>query len=180
MAQAAVFIINGFEEIEAVATIDILRRAGVKTEVVSLEPTLQVTGSHQLVLTADRPLAGLNPDAYDILIIPGGTIAYVERPEFMSLIAAQAAKKSQRLAAICAAPTVFGRLGLLKGLKAVCYPGFEKELTEAQILNVPVVTDGLITTGRGPGLALDFALEIVSLIVSLEAAQTVKKGLLLA
>jgi 4-methyl-5(b-hydroxyethyl)-thiazole monophosphate biosynthesis len=179
MAKACVFVIEGFEEIEAVATVDLLRRAGVETTVVSLGPTTKVVGSHKIAIETDRTLAGLNPDAFDVLVIPGGTIAYVDHAEFMELIKAQAAK-GQRLAAICAAPTVFGRLGLLKGKKAVCYPGFEKELVGAEILSVPVVTDGLITTARGPALAPAFALEIISLIVSPAAADQVKRGILLA
>ncbi|MDR0549410.1 MAG: DJ-1/PfpI family protein [Deltaproteobacteria bacterium] len=178
MSKAAVFVIQGFEEIEAIATIDLLRRAEVATTIVSLGPTKSVEGSHKIVIQTDQTLAGFNPDDYDILIIPGGTIAYVDHPEFMKLIKAQAAK-GQRLAAICAAPTVFGRLGLLNGKKAVCYPGFEKELAGAQILTDPVVTDGLITTAKGPALALLFALEIIGLIVSPAAAAKVRQGVLL-
>ncbi|MDR1870574.1 MAG: DJ-1/PfpI family protein [Deltaproteobacteria bacterium] len=178
MAKAVVFVIQGFEEIEAVATIDLLRRAGVKTTIVSLGPTTKVTGGHQIAIETDQTLAGLNPTEFDILIIPGGTIDYVNHAEFMSLIAKEAAR-GQRLAAICAAPVVFGRLGLLKGKKAVCYPGFEKELTEAQLVEAPVVTDGLITTAKGPSLAPLFALEIIKLIVSPEAADKVKQGILL-
>jgi 4-methyl-5(b-hydroxyethyl)-thiazole monophosphate biosynthesis len=179
MAKACVFIISGFEEIEGLATVDLLRRAKVETTIVSLEPTKTVIASHKVQVEADRTFPGLNPDEFDILIIPGGTIAYVDHPEFMRLIKGQAAKGQQRLAAICAAPTVFGRLGILNGKKAVCYPGFEKELAGAEVLNVPVVTDGLITTARGPAMAIAFALEIIKLIVSPEAAAEVKKGVLL-
>jgi 4-methyl-5(b-hydroxyethyl)-thiazole monophosphate biosynthesis len=178
MAKACVFIIEGFEEIEAIATIDLLRRAGVETTVVSLGPSEMVIGSHKIPVKADRTLPGLAPDDFDVLIIPGGTIAYVDHTEFMRLVAAQAAK-GQRLAAICAAPTVFGRLGLLKGKKAVCYPGFEKELVGAEIQNAPVTTDGLITTARGPALAPLFALELIRLLVSQAAADKVKKAILL-
>ncbi|MDR1086076.1 MAG: DJ-1/PfpI family protein [Deltaproteobacteria bacterium] len=179
MAKAAVFVIKGFEEVEAVTAVDLLRRAGVETVLVSLGPAKTVEGSHKINIETNLLLSDLKPENYDILIIPGGTIDYVNHGEFMKLIGARA-EKGQRLAAICAAPTVFGRLGILNGKKAVCYPGFENELKGADILQDPVVTDGLITTSRGPGTAPWFALEIIRLIVSQEAADTVKKGLLLA
>ncbi|MDR1607318.1 MAG: DJ-1/PfpI family protein [Deltaproteobacteria bacterium] len=179
MAKAAIFVIEGFEEIEAIATIDLLRRAGVETTIVSLGPERQVVASHKTIIVTDQLFKDFKPQGYDILIIPGGTIAYVNHQGFMDLIKDQAAK-GQRLAAICAAPVVFGRLGLLKDKKAVVYPGFEKELVGAKIVNSPVVTDGLITTAKGPSLAFLFALEIIRLLLSKEEADKVKKGILLA
>ncbi|MDR1395826.1 MAG: DJ-1/PfpI family protein [Deltaproteobacteria bacterium] len=179
MARAAVFIIDGFEEIEAVSVIDLLRRGGVETETVSLEPGLKVQGRHQIALEADRLLDGLKPDSYDILILPGGTIEYVNRPPFLKIIAERAAS-GRRLAAICAAPAVLGRLGILKGKKAVCYPGFEKELAGAEVETEPVLTDGFITTSRGPGTAPLFALEILRLLVSQEVSDEVRRGILLS
>jgi 4-methyl-5(b-hydroxyethyl)-thiazole monophosphate biosynthesis len=179
MAKAAVFVIAGFEEIEAVVTIDLLRRAAIDTTIVSLGADRTVLGSHKVAIVADQTLAGFKPDAFDILIIPGGTIDYVHHQAFMDLIQTQAAK-GQKLAAICAAPVVFGRLGLLKGKKAVCYPGFEKELIGATIVSDPVVTDGLFTTAQGPSLATVFALEIIRILVSQTAADQVKKAILLA
>ncbi|MDR1657426.1 MAG: DJ-1/PfpI family protein [Deltaproteobacteria bacterium] len=181
MANAAIFFINGFEEIEALTSVDVLRRGGVDVETVSLESTHQVTGKHRVEIKADRLLAGLDEPKYDILIIPGGTLAYLEHRPFMDLIAARG-QAGRKLAAICAAPAVLGRLGLLKGKKAVCYPGLEGELTWANVPTDPpaVITDGTITTSRGPSTALVFALEVLKIITSPEQSLAVAKDMLAA
>ncbi|MDR2387051.1 MAG: DJ-1/PfpI family protein [Deltaproteobacteria bacterium] len=179
MPKAAVFLINGFEEIEAITIIDVLRRGAVTVDLVSLETGLETISKHKVIVSAEMSLAGLVPENYDMLIIPGGTIAYLDNTAFMTLIA-ERAKLKQKLAAICAAPVVFGRLGLLKGLKAVCYPGLENELTGAILPNEPVkvVTDQNITTSRGPATALPFALEILSILTNPDNSAKVAKDML--
>ena len=181
MAKAAVFLIEGFEEIEALTSVDVLRRGEVDVTTFSLEKTLEVTGKHSVVVKADRPFSSLSEADYDILVIPGGTVAYLYRKEFMELIGARG-KSGRPLAAICAAPVVLGRLGLLEGKRAVCYPGLEKELKGAVIpSDLPaVVTDGSITTSRGPSTALPFALKVLEIVTTPERSKAVAKNMLLA
>ncbi|MDR1040673.1 MAG: DJ-1/PfpI family protein [Deltaproteobacteria bacterium] len=179
MAKAALFIIGGFEETEAVTTIDLLRRGGVDTSVVSLDPDILVKGSHGIEIKADILLADADLPSFDILVIPGGTIAYLDHAPFMEAVLL-AAKAGKRLAAICAAPSVLGALGLVKGKKAVCYPGFEERLVGATIVKDPVVTDGLVTTSRGPATAVAFALELLRLLAGDKTAAKVKSGILSA
>jgi 4-methyl-5(b-hydroxyethyl)-thiazole monophosphate biosynthesis len=178
MEKAALFIIQGFEETEAVTTLDILRRGEVETDLVSLQPGLEVTGSHGITLKADRLLEGLDLGQYRILVVPGGTIAYLDHAPFMSLMA-EAARQGKRLAAICAAPAVLGRLGLLSGRRAACYPGFEKYLVGAILTEDKAVTDGPVTTSRGPSTALWFGLELLRLLRGPETADKIGRDILL-
>jgi 4-methyl-5(b-hydroxyethyl)-thiazole monophosphate biosynthesis len=180
MTKAAIFFINGFEELEAITIIDVLRRGSVYLDSVSLEPSLEVKSKHNIPVRADLSLSDFQPDQYDMLIIPGGTIAYLDRKEFLDLIA-ERARSGQRIAAICAAPVVLGRLGLLKGRRAVCFPGLENELAgSVQREGFPpdVVTDGPVTTSRGPATALPFALELLAILSSKEASDRVARDML--
>ncbi|MDR1052014.1 MAG: DJ-1/PfpI family protein [Deltaproteobacteria bacterium] len=179
MPKAAVFLIGGVEELEAVTIIDVLRRGSVLTDTVSLEPTLEIKTKHAISIQADLLLADFQPEQYDVLIIPGGTLAYLDHKEFLDLVAARA-KAGQKLAAICAAPVVLGRLGLLKGRRAVCFPGLENELTGAVLQDNPpkVVTDGPFTTSRGPATALPFALELLGIIADAEVAAKTARDML--
>jgi 4-methyl-5(b-hydroxyethyl)-thiazole monophosphate biosynthesis len=179
MPKAAVFLINGFEEIEAVTIIDVLRRGQVQVDLVSLESGLDIISKHNLKITAEMIFSDFVPENYDILVIPGGTISYLDHSDFMNMIAIRG-KDKQKIAAICAAPVILGRLGLLKGRKAVCFTGLENELTGAIIPQEPVkvVTDGNITTSRGPGTALPFALELLSILSGLEVSAKVARDML--
>ncbi|MDR3203327.1 MAG: DJ-1/PfpI family protein [Deltaproteobacteria bacterium] len=178
MSKAALFLINGFEELEAITILDLLRRAQVDLQTISLENNLTVVGKQRLTVTADISFNYLKATEKDMLIIPGGTLAYLEHQSFLQLIAAQA-EAGQKIAAICAAPVVLGRLGLLKGRRAVCFPGYEKELIGAEIPSPPppVVTSGQFTTSRGPATAIHFALTLVSIleddIISRKVAQDI-------
>ncbi|MDR2405268.1 MAG: DJ-1/PfpI family protein [Deltaproteobacteria bacterium] len=181
MPKAALFIINGFEEVEAITPLDLMRRGGIETDLVSVNPELSVKGANNLEVKADRLMKDINYKDYDMLVIAGGTLAYLENKDFMNLIN-EAAKAGKKLAAICVAPAVFGVLGLLNGKKATSYPApdAQSKLTGAIQLTDPVVTDGNITTSRGPGTAPYFALEIIKILVSQDAADKVKSGILLA
>lgn len=158
---AWLFLTDGFEEIEALVTVDILRRAEINVQTVSLTQNLQVTGGHQVPVLADVLLEDVNIAAADMLIIPGGTTQYNEHAGLKAAIPPFLAA-GKPVAAICAAPMVLGGLGLLKGKKATCYPSFEKYLQGADVqTGAAVVVDGNIITGRGPGLAMEFALQLV-------------------
>ncbi|MCL2502192.1 MAG: DJ-1/PfpI family protein [Bacteroidales bacterium] len=180
MKQSYIFLVSGFEEIEALATIDILRRGGVALQTVSLEDTLTVVGGHGVPVTADMLFAALDFSKAEMLILPGGTVKIDEHEGLKKVIPAHVAKGG-KVAAICAAPMVLGGLGLLEGKRATCYPNFENYLKGA-ILHTQeaVVTDGNITTGRGPGLTFDFALELLALLKGKAAADEVAGQLLLA
>ncbi len=176
----AVHLADGFEEIEAVSIIDVLRRADIEVIVVSITKKLPVTGAHQLTVLADKLFEEVDYSKINMIVLPGGMPG-------ASNLDAHAELKNQiqqfdaagkELAAICAAPLVYGKLGILKGRIAVCYPGFEKYLEGTEILKTPVAESGHIITGRGPGAAISFALKIVSRMVSEEKAKLLASQML--
>jgi 4-methyl-5(b-hydroxyethyl)-thiazole monophosphate biosynthesis len=181
MKKAVLFLATGFEETEAVGTIDVLRRGGIETTVVSITGEHKVTGAHGISVTADSLFAKTDFSCADALILPGGM------PGSSNLNACEPLKKlivrhygeGKLIAAICAAPLVLGGLGLLKGRKATCYPGFEPQLTGAKITEGESVADGNIITGKGPGLVFNFALSIVAYLQDAKTAGGVAKDLLI-
>lgn len=155
------FLITGFEEIEALATVDILRRAGLSVQTVSLTGETTVTGSHGITVVADTLFEEADFATAEMLVIPGGTPAFDGHEGLKKEIKAFY-DKGEKVAAICASPMVFGGLGILNGKNATCYPGFEKYLNGAILkTDEAVVIDGNVITGRGPGLTLEFALTLV-------------------
>lgn len=178
MKTVYLFLITGFEEIEALATVDILRRAELDVKTVSLADNKIVVGSHGVPVTTDIMFSEGSYANAEMLVLPGGTPAYNDHEGVKKEILAFA-NKGEKVAAICASPMVLGGLGLLQGKKATCYPGFEQYLTGA-VLNTDqaVIVDGNITTGRGPGLTIDFALSLVEQIAGKAKRDEVAKGLL--
>lgn len=173
MAKAAYFLIDGFEETEAVTPVDILRRGGVQVQLVSLNgDEKEVVSKHGIHIKAEATLNDWDQNV-DMLIIPGGTIAYLEHPAFLAMLE-ENAKRGRRMAAICAAPSVFGKLGFLEGKKAVIFPGMESYIEGAEVLDLPVITDGLFTTSRGPGTSVPFGLELLALLEGKETSNKVK------
>ena len=174
------FLAEGFEEIEALTTVDILRRAGLSVTTVGVGDR-QITGSHGIPVIADCIDTALD-DLSDMtaVILPGGL------PGTTNLGASQAVKTALEyaekhpavlVAAICAAPSVLGEFGLLKGLKATCYPGYEQALTGATATGCAVERDGRVITGKGAGVTVDFALTIVSALCSDEKAKSLKEAM---
>ncbi|MDH6358251.1 DJ-1 family glyoxalase III [Parabacteroides sp. PF5-9] len=182
MKKAFVFLATGFEEMEAVGTIDILRRGGIDTKVVSITGKPVVEGAHGIAVQADGLFETVDFSNADILILPGGM------PGSNNLNACEPLKEllikqynsGKIVAAICAAPLVLGGLGILKGRKATCYPSFEPQLIGATVVEEPAVTDGNVITGRGPGLVFHFGLAIVQALQGKTVADEVAAGLLLA
>ena len=172
MAKAALFLIDGFEETEAVATTDILRRGEVDVTTVSLTGKEMVNGKHGISVRADALFESARDEAFDMLVIPGGTTGYTEHEGLLDLVRRYDGEK-KNLAAICAAPAVFGKAGILSGKKAVCYPGMESWLTGAVIGDELVETDGHITTSKGPATAVFFALRLVEILKGKDVAQKV-------
>lgn len=162
MKRVLVPLAEGFEELEAVTVIDILRRAGIDVVVASLAGS-PVTGSHGIRLAADTPLAALAEQDFDMIALPGG-MPGAERlkkdPRIAEIVRSLHAK-GRPVAAICAAPMVLAAAGVLRGRRATSFPGFLKDADEATVVGDAVVADGGVITSRGPGTALDFALALV-------------------
>jgi len=162
--KAIVFLATGFEEIEAIGIIDILRRGDIETVIVSVTENIDVIGAHDITVSADELFEYMDCSTADALILPGGGPGSVmlNQHEGVRQALVDAYNNNKLIAAICASPRVFGSLGLLKGKKATCYPSLEPELVGATILPDAVVTDQNIITGRGPALVFDFALAILT------------------
>ena len=175
MSKVYVFFANGFEEIEALTVVDMLRRAEVETVMVSIMPEKTVLGAHNIPVVADGLFEDYNYSDGDMLVLPGGmpgTTHLLEHEELRQVLFAYK-EAGKYLAAICAAPSVYGRNGMLAGKKATCYPGFEEELQGAVVSPERVVTDGQFITSRGLGTAIDFSLELIRLLKGQEAADAV-------
>ena len=173
-----VFLANGFEEIEALATVDLLRRAGVEVVTVGVGSKMPV-GAHGIAVCADIEEDKLALSTIDGVVLPGGMpgTTNLEASAVVLATIAYAAEHGMLLAAICAAPSVLGHGGYLCGKKATCYPGFESELIDAILCDDGVVTDGNIITASGAGVAVDFALELVRYLVSAETADAIRGGI---
>ena len=173
MSKAAIFFGTGYEEIEALTVVDILRRAGEEIEMVSIMEEKRVTGSHGVTVEMDRLLAEVEFDALDVLVLPGGM------PGTKNLEACEAlmeqvdafVKGGKIVAAICAAPSILGHRGHLQGKKACSFPTFEDHLEGAEVCKCPAVIDGNIITGRGMGAAILFGLAILEKLQGKEAAE---------
>ncbi len=166
-----VFLAEGFEEIEALTPIDMLRRAGIEVSAVGISGEM-IKGSHGITVRADLRPEDVIAESAEACVLPGGmpgTLNLMNSP-MLSEILDRCERAGTRIAAICAAPMILGRRGMLRGKKAVCYPGFEKELDGASVTRDRVVTDGKITTAAGMGVALDFACELIRLLRGADAA----------
>lgn len=177
MKKVYLFLTDGFEEIEALATVDILRRAGIDVRTVSLTDSQNVVGGHDIVVRTDVMFGDVGFSDAQMFVIPGGTPKFNDH-EPMKKVVYDFAISGGEVAAICAAPMVLGGLGLLKGRRATCYPGFEKYLDGAEFVKAAVVVDGNITTGRGPAFACDFALQLVEKLVGIDKRNEVARALL--
>lgn len=180
MSRVCVFLADGFEEIEGLTVVDILRRAGVDTEMVSVTEERMVTGSHKIPIRADVCFKDADFSETELLVLPGGmpgTLNLGACKELTKLLL-KFHESGKKVAAICAAPSVLGDLGILKGKKAACYPGFESRLTGAEVVFDRVAQDGNVTTSRGMGTAIPFALSLVAQLVSEEKALELKDGII--
>ncbi len=172
-----IFLANGFEDIEAVATIDICRRAGLEVTTVSTTGTLDVVTAHNIPLRAEVLFEDCDFSDASMLILPGGMspgAAMLYEHEGLLALIMQHYKLGTPLAAICAAPFIFGRLGILEGKCATCYPGFESELAGATYTANKVEVDGQFITGKGPGATSEFAFAIVEHFCGKEKVEELK------
>ena len=176
MSKVYAFLAPGLEEVECLAVVDVLRRGGVHVSLVSVNGDPVIAGSHGIRIIPDALFSMCDFSDADCLFLPGGMPGTKHLAEHAGLAALLTlkARAGTRIAAICAAPSVLGGLGLLDGRRATCYPGWEQQLGDADCTGGGVVTDGNITTARGLGFALDLGIELLSLLVSPEKAAEVK------
>lgn len=178
MSRVCVFLADGFEEVEALTVVDLLRRAEINVTMVSVSDSLQVRGRSNIAVIADELWDDAKPAKSDMLILPGGMpgVTYLEEHEGLRDLLVKFAEEGKEVAAICAAPTILGKLGILKGKKATVYPGAEVMLKGADVvLDKEVVTDGNITTSRGAGTAIPFALRLIEILSGAELADKIGK-----
>ncbi len=179
MSKIAVFFAEGFEEIEALTVVDICRRAGMEVDMVSVQNTEMVCGSHGIAVKADRMLSDYAFDC-DGLVLPGGMpgTLNLEKSEVLMERLDAFYRTGKMIAAICAAPSIFGHRGYLEGRRACCYPGFESHLTGAEVSANEVERDDNVLTSRGMGTAIAFSLALVELFVGKEKAEDLGRGII--
>ena len=168
----AVFFANGYEEIEALTVVDLTRRAGIETWMVAITDEKSVTGSHGITVSMDKILNEVDFNEVDMIVLPGGMpgTLNLEACEPLMEKVKEFDANGKYISAICAAPTVFGHLGLLKGKKACCYPSMEDGLVGAEVIYEPTAVADHILTSRGMGTAIDFGLQIIARFQGQEAA----------
>ncbi|MBR1631096.1 MAG: DJ-1/PfpI family protein [Paludibacteraceae bacterium] len=169
-----VFLADGFEEVEALTPIDLMRRAEIEVRTVSIMNRREVVGAHQVPVVADELYGQSDYDGAELLLLPGGMpgTTNLGQHEPLCQILRSHNAKGGLLAAICAAPSVLGRLGLLEGKQATCYPGFEDALGNSHVDDYVVCSDNVITA-RGAGVSVDFAHAIISRLRGVQAADQV-------
>ena len=179
MPRVCVLLADGFEEIEAVTIIDVLRRAGVQVVTIGVTGTV-VTGSHEFAVRADALLSDVGSESWDAVILPGGLPGARTLREHRGVqrMLREQHRANGRIAAICAAPIALDAAGVLEGRRATSYPGFALQAPE--YLEDRVVVDGPITTSRGPGTAMEFALALVADLVGSEAVDHLQASMLVA
>lgn len=175
MAKVYIFLAEGFEEIEGLTVVDLLRRAEIDITMVSITGKRQVTGSHGIIVTTDSLFEEVDFEDADLLVLPGGlpgTLHLMEHEQLGQLLQSFQ-QNGKGLAAICAAPRVLGTKGLLAGKKATCYPGNESYLNGATVVEADVVEDGNVVTSRGMGTAIDFSLSLIRRLLDGETAKKI-------
>lgn len=180
MKKLGVFMADGCEEIEALTVVDIARRAGIEVAMISISGKKEVQGAHGINFQADIPAEYMDFDMLDGIVLPGGMPGTLNlgSNKYVLQTIVDFTCKEKLVAAICAAPSVLGEAGLLKGKKATSYPGFEDKLVGATVCTDSVVKDGNIITSRGMGTAIEFALEIVRYLLDDEAADELSKSII--
>ena len=175
-----VFLVNGFEEIEAMAPIDLLRRAGIIVDTVSINEDNQVTSSRKIRVLTDKTIDEINFENYEMIVLPGGpgTENYMKSEKLLEKL--KEFSINRKLGAICAAPTILSALGILNGKQAICFPACEPDLIKdgAIIVNQDVVKDNNIITSRGAGTAIDFSLALIEELLEKNKSHEIRKEIL--
>ena len=175
-----IFLVDGFEEIEAMAPIDLLRRAGITADTVSINENNKVTSSRKITVLTDKTIDEINFENYEMIVLPGGpgTENYMKSEKLLEKL--KEFSINRKLGAICAAPTILSALGILKGKQAICFPACEPDLVKdgAIIVNQDVVKDNNIITSRGAGTAIDFSLALIEELLGKDKSQEIKEQIL--
>ena len=182
MKKVCVLLADGFEEIEGLTVVDLLRRAKIYVDTISIMDDYIVHGAHGINVQTEDLFDEVDFDEFDMVVLPGGmpgTLNLKEHEGLRNLIG-EFDKKKKYLAAICAAPSILSELGILKGRKACAYPSFEEGLDCAQDVHEAAVTDGHVTTGRGMGAAIPFALKLTELLCGTEKANEIAESIVYA
>ncbi len=173
MSKVNMYFATGYEEVEALTVVDLLRRVGITVDMVSITEDMTVVGAHGIAVGMDKTFENADKDV-DMLVLPGGmpgTLNLKAHSGLCDMVKAYN-EKGKYIAAICAAPTVFGSLGILESRNATCYPGMEEELCCRQSKTESVIVDGNVITSRGLGTAIDFALEIITVLMDESVADS--------
>ena len=175
-----IFLVDGFEEIEAMAPIDLLRRAGIIVDTVSINEDNQVTSSRKIRVLTDKTIDEINFENYEMIVLPGGpgTENYMKYEKLLEKL--KEFSINRKLGAICAAPTILSALGILNGKQAICFPACEPDLIKdgAIIVNQDVVKDNNIITSRGAGTAIDFSLALIEELLGKNKSHEIRKEIL--
>lgn len=179
MSNVIVFLADGFEEIEGLTVVDLFRRAGITVNTVSIKEGKEVVGAHKISVLADLSLSEADFENTDMLVLPGGMPGTLHLGECSTVTqkCEEFFKAGKEVAAICAAPSVLGDLGILQGKKCTCYPGFEDRL-KGQVSQNPVEVDKNVTTSRGLGTAIPFALKLIEKLVDAQKAEEIKNSII--
>lgn len=178
MKKVIAFLADKFETVEALAVIDLLRRAKVDVKTVSVMESLEVVSAQKIKVMADCMPDEVTIEDADMIFLPGGGgYALLAANEMVTDYVKQFAKEGKYLAAICAAPSILGNLGLLEGKNATCFPGFEDKLIGANVSDAGVVCDGNIITGKGMGVSVEFGLKIIEKLIDKETADSLSASI---
>lgn len=180
MKKVSVFLADGFEEIEGLTVVDLLRRAGVGVTTVSVTGDITIHGAHGVNVQADTVFEEMEYEGQDMLVLPGGMPGTLHLGEHkgLELLLRQFYQEKKYLAAICAAPSVFGAYGFLHGRKATSYPGFEEQLDGAEYVTDAVAVDEFVITSRGMGTAIAFSLTLIEKLLGREKADEIGKSII--
>jgi len=174
-----IFLADGFEEIEAIVPIDIFRRANFDVTTISISNEKNVTGAHGISIIADNLFNETDFSKNDLLYLPGGMpgTKNLDAHQGLKELLLNQASENKKIAAICAAPSILGKLGLLAGKEAICYPGFENQLVGAILSNEKIVKSGFINTAKGAGVAVQFALKLVEELTDIQTADKIAESI---
>lgn len=178
--QVCVFLADGFEEIEGLTVIDLLRRAGITVMAVSITGRHMVHGAHGIVIEADKLFDNVDYKKQDMVVLPGGMpgTLHLGEHEGVKQVLEQYYAEGKYIAAICAAPSVLGKYGILKGRKATSYPGFEEALKGAIYVYDEVAVDDFVITSRGMGTAIAFSLKLIEKLIDVQKAEEIGKSII--
>ncbi|MEZ3434037.1 MAG: DJ-1/PfpI family protein [Lachnospiraceae bacterium] len=179
MKKVCVLLAEGFEEIEALTVVDLLRRARIYVDTVAVADEYMVRGSHGIAVQTEDLFTEVDFEEFDMLVLPGGLPGTTNLGDHSGVrkVIRDFAEKEKYIAAICAAPTLLGNLGLLKGKRVTCYPTMEKQISGAVLTGAPVMSDGNIITGQGVGAANEFALNLIAVLMGDEKAQEIAEAI---